>query len=156
MAATQLETFTAGAETAVDVAQVERQLRDLWQLASQDAHQRITRACLFNLVAYCESTADRDRISAILGEVTSRHPCRAIVLLAQPRGPAHAIAASITAHCHLAGGGKQVWARSCPCWNPICRRCYGGPAIFSNNAPSFTGSVPFPTGSSSTVPHGGP
>lgn len=106
MAAT-IESFTAGAETAVDVAQVERQLRDLWKLAGKDAHQRITRACLFNLVAYTETDADRDRITGILSEVTSRHPCRAMVLLAKPGDPDE-IAASITAHCHLAGGGKQV------------------------------------------------
>ena len=33
--ATALETFTAGTETAVDVARVERQLCELWQLASE-------------------------------------------------------------------------------------------------------------------------
>ena len=31
----QLETFTAGVETAVDVAQIERQLHELWQLAAE-------------------------------------------------------------------------------------------------------------------------
>ncbi|MEI6084622.1 MAG: glucose-6-phosphate dehydrogenase assembly protein OpcA [Verrucomicrobiota bacterium] len=106
--ATSIETFTSGTETAVDVAQVERQLRDLWKLASKDSHQRITRACLFNLVAYVETDADRDRVTGIISEVTSRHPCRAMVLLAKTAGPDE-IGASITAHCHLAGGGgKQV------------------------------------------------
>ncbi|MCG3147032.1 MAG: hypothetical protein PCFJNLEI_00468 [Verrucomicrobiae bacterium] len=107
--ATSIETFTAGTETAVDVAEVERQLRDLWKLASKDVHQRITRACLFNLIAYVETIADRDCVTAIISEVTSRHPCRAMVLLAQPELPRDEIAASITAHCHLAGGGgRQV------------------------------------------------
>lgn len=106
--APSIETFTAGAETAVDVAQVERQLRDLWKLASKDSDQRISRACLFNLVAYVETDADRDRVTGIISEVTSRHPCRAMVLLAKTGGPDE-IGASITAHCHLAGGGgKQV------------------------------------------------
>ena len=105
--ASTVESFTAGTETAVDVAQVERQLRDLWKLASKDSRQRITRACLFNLVAYTETDADRDRVTGIISEVTSRHPCRAMVLLAKPGEPDE-IGASITAHCHLAGGGKQV------------------------------------------------
>jgi glucose-6-phosphate dehydrogenase assembly protein OpcA len=108
-----LETFAAGNETAVDVAQIERQLRQLWQLAAEsardEASRRITRACLFNLVAYCEAEAHRDHVTGIIREVTSRHPCRAIVLLAEHDRSADEIAASITAHCHLAGGGgKQV------------------------------------------------
>jgi glucose-6-phosphate dehydrogenase assembly protein OpcA len=110
---TQLQSFTAGAETAVDVAQIERQLSELWQLAAQSekdpANRRVTRACLFNLVAYCETDADRDQITGIISDVTSRHPCRAIVVLAKSDGPTNEIGASITAHCHLAGsGGKQV------------------------------------------------
>jgi len=111
--ANQLETFAAGTETAVDVAQIERQLQQLWQLAADSAkdesNRHITRACLFNLVAYCETEDARDHATVIISEVTSRHPCRAIVLLAEHDKPVDEIAASITAHCHLAGGGgKQV------------------------------------------------
>jgi len=44
----QLETFTAGAETAVDVAHIERQLHELWQFAAESetdpARRAITRA----------------------------------------------------------------------------------------------------------------
>lgn len=104
-----VETFTAGATTAVDVAQVERELRQLWQLAGDSSSQRITRACLFNLVAYCESAADHEHVTGVLSEITGRHPCRAIVLLAEPDAPADSLDAAISAHCHLAGGGgKQV------------------------------------------------
>ncbi len=108
--ATTLETFTAGAETAVDVARVERQLGELWQLAAESEKDRqITRASLFNLVAYNETDAVRDHVTEVISTLTSRHPCRAIVLLAQADVPADELTASITAHCHLAGGGqKQV------------------------------------------------
>src|SRR5436190_22593522 len=105
--ATTLETFTAGTETAVDVARVERQLRELWQLAAESENGQITRASLFNLVAYTETDAARDHATEVISTLTSRHPCRAIVLQAQPG--ADELSASITAHCHLAGGGhKQV------------------------------------------------
>ena len=41
----QLETFTAGVETAVDVAQIERQLHELWQLAAESEYwSRMTSA----------------------------------------------------------------------------------------------------------------
>jgi glucose-6-phosphate dehydrogenase assembly protein OpcA len=111
--ATQLETFTAGAETAVDVAQIERQLHELWQLAAESetdpSRRAITRASLFNFVAFCETDADRDHATETISTLTSRHPCRAIVLLAKPNEPRAGLSASISAHCHLAGGGqKQV------------------------------------------------
>ena len=100
-----LETFTGGAETAVDVAGIERQLCELWQMAGE----QVTRASLFNLVAFTETEAARDHATEIISALTSRHPCRAIVLLAQPAEPVDELTASITAHCHLAGGGqKQV------------------------------------------------
>jgi hypothetical protein len=64
--ATALETFTAGTETAVDVARVERQLCELWQLASESEGGQITRASLFNLVAYNETDADRDHAAEVV------------------------------------------------------------------------------------------
>ena len=119
--ATALETFTAGVETAVDVPAIQRQLRELWALASESDKGQITRACLFNLVAYCETDAGRDHATEVISTLTSRHPCRAIVAVCRARGPLASelageppalqlpdeLTASITAHCHLAGGGRK-------------------------------------------------
>jgi glucose-6-phosphate dehydrogenase assembly protein OpcA len=109
----RLETFAAGVETAVDVAGIERQLRELWQLAAESeqdpSRRQITRASLFNFVVFCETDAARDHATTTISELTSREPCRAIVLLAKPDEPQSELSASITAHCHLAGAGqKQV------------------------------------------------
>jgi hypothetical protein len=83
-ASDQLETFTAGVETAVDVAQIERQLHELWQLAAEsekDPTQRqITRACLFNFIVLSETDAETAHASEVISTLTSHHPCRAIVL----------------------------------------------------------------------------
>jgi len=98
-----LDTFTAGTSATVDVAQIERQLRVLWQQGGQT----VSRACLFNLVVWCESETDRDRVGATISELTSRHPCRAIVLFAEPARAESSLDASIAAHCHLAGGGRK-------------------------------------------------
>jgi glucose-6-phosphate dehydrogenase assembly protein OpcA len=107
----QLETFTAGAEIAVDVAQIERQLHVLWQLASESAkdptQRAITRASLLNLVAYCETDAARNHATETISTLTTRHPCRAIVLLAKPYESRDELSASISALCHLAGGGRK-------------------------------------------------
>ena len=109
----RLETFTGGVETAVDVAQIERQLHELWQLAAESqkdpAQRQITRACLFNFVVFCGTDAELNHATETISTLTSRHPCRAIVLLAKPNDPHAELSASISAHCHLAGGGqKQV------------------------------------------------
>lgn len=99
-----LDTFTAGTATPVDVAQIERQLRQLWREGEEGEH--VFRACLFNLLVWCESDADHDRATALIHELTNRHPCRAIVLQADPQGEEALLEASISAHCHLAGGGR--------------------------------------------------
>ena len=109
----QLETFAAGVETAVDVAQIERQLHELWQLAAEserDPSQRqITRDCLFNFVVLCETDAGAAHASEVISTLTSHHPCRAIVLSAGSDSAPSERSASIFAHCHLAATGhKQV------------------------------------------------
>src|SRR5580704_3356800 len=109
----QLETFTAGVETAVDVAQIQRQLHELWQLAAEsekDPSQRqITRACLFNFIVLCETDAEAAHASEVISTLTADHPCRAVVLLAAPDAAQSELSAAISAHCHLAGAGhKQV------------------------------------------------
>jgi glucose-6-phosphate dehydrogenase assembly protein OpcA len=107
----QLETFTAGVETAVDVAQIERQLHELWQLAAEsekDPSQRqITRACLFNFIVFCETDDQSAHASEVISTLTSQHPCRAIVLVAKTDVTSAELSASISAHCHLAGTGRK-------------------------------------------------
>jgi glucose-6-phosphate dehydrogenase assembly protein OpcA len=91
---------TLTGETEVAVAQIEPRLAELWQLAGE----RITRASLLNFLAYVETDAAREHAGEVIRELTRRYPCRAVVLLDGP-----ALRASISAHCHLAGGGgKQV------------------------------------------------
>jgi glucose-6-phosphate dehydrogenase assembly protein OpcA len=107
MATPVMESFTAGAATAVDVARIDRQLHELWQLAADAEGRQITRACRFNFITYCESEADRDHVTGVIGQLTSRHPCRAIVLLARPGAAPAALAAAISAHCHWAGSGRK-------------------------------------------------
>ncbi|HUI06416.1 MAG TPA: glucose-6-phosphate dehydrogenase assembly protein OpcA [Verrucomicrobiae bacterium] len=107
----RLETFTAGVETAVDVAQIERQLHELWQLAAEShqdpAQRQITRACLLSFIVFCGTDAEVEHATETVSTLTSRHPCRAIVLLAREHEPDAELSASISAHCHLAGSGRK-------------------------------------------------
>src|SRR5271169_5167230 len=105
----QLQTFTAGIETAVNVAEIQRQLHELWQLAAESekdpAQRQITRACLFNFVVLSETDTEAAHASEVISALTSHHPCRAIVLSAESNTATAELSASISAHCHLAGTG---------------------------------------------------
>ncbi len=90
---------------AVDIPRIEQQLREMWRPAAGTEH--VTRASRFTLVVWCETKEDRDRAAATIAGLTSRHPCRAIVLLAEPQLAEAGIAASLSAQCHLTGGGRK-------------------------------------------------
>lgn len=97
-----LDTLPRGAELMpADAARIERRLRALWQ---QDS-ETVSRACLFNLVVWCASAEDHDRATVLIRELTGRHPCRAITLLAEPGEPS--LTAALGIHCHPAGGGRK-------------------------------------------------
>jgi glucose-6-phosphate dehydrogenase assembly protein OpcA len=91
--------------TAVDIPRIEQQLREMWRPAA--GTDNVTRASRFTLIVWCETEEDRDRATATLAGLTSRHPCRAIVLLAEPQLTGDGIAAAISAQCHLTGGGRK-------------------------------------------------
>jgi len=98
-----LDALTADGTMSVDVAQIERQLRALWQRGGET----ISRACLFNFVVWCGSETDAERATAVISELTGRHPCRAIVLVAEPERADSRLTASLKAHCRLADGGRK-------------------------------------------------
>jgi len=90
--------------TTLPVAAVEHELRALWQAAAEaDA---VSRASLFNLVACVATDTEYEQVTALLSQLTDRHPCRAIVLRAAADDAAEATA-QINAHCHLTGGGRK-------------------------------------------------
>lgn len=87
----------------MNLGSIERELRTLWEAAGPN----VTRASLFNLIAVAGTGAERDRLTDVVGKITVRHPCRAIVLLAQPEAPTAELSATVDARCHLAGGGRK-------------------------------------------------
>lgn len=107
--APRLEAFTTGVPTAVDVADIERQLSALWQLAAENPSAPVTRASMGTLVIVCDEETELETATTIARELTASHPCRIIAVCAVPDAPSPALIATITAHCHLGtGGGKQV------------------------------------------------
>ncbi len=98
-----LETLTRG--YSVDPGRIETELAQFWEGGEDVA----TRASLMNLVLYYDDPGAADEVSAIIGELTREHACRAIVVAADAASPENRVRAWINAHCHITrAGAKQV------------------------------------------------
>src|SRR3712207_2427347 len=81
---TQSSTVQLEALRGVDAARLEKELSVMWGEASTGGEGRagVVRACVLNLVVYAEGAEEREEVDALIGEVIERHPCRAVVLVA--------------------------------------------------------------------------
>jgi glucose-6-phosphate dehydrogenase assembly protein OpcA len=95
----------------VDAARLERELSVMWAEASAggDGRAGVVRACVLNLVVYAEGPEEREEVNALLDEVIERHPCRAVVLVADRESQEPRLEAYVSTRCQLSSrGGKQV------------------------------------------------
>jgi glucose-6-phosphate dehydrogenase assembly protein OpcA len=93
-------------ERAVDVAQIEKSLADLWR-NERDGDNAVTRAALWNVVAHTASSEHHAEATEVLGRASAAVPQRTIVIHADPAAPPE-ITSWISANCHMVGGGKQM------------------------------------------------
>ena len=91
--------------TPVEIGQIGKELKKLWEGDGGAA----TRASMINFAVYCEGAEAGERNNEFIGEFTSDHACRALLIVAEPRAPETKIRAWINAHCHLSRtGAKQT------------------------------------------------
>jgi glucose-6-phosphate dehydrogenase assembly protein OpcA len=111
---TQESTVTFSALKGVDAAKLEKELASMWAESSapgEDGGEAagVTRACVLNLVVYAEGREERAEVDSLLDEVIERHPCRAIVLLADRAAEEPRLDAFISTRCQMSkGGGRQI------------------------------------------------
>ncbi|HLM58011.1 MAG TPA: glucose-6-phosphate dehydrogenase assembly protein OpcA [Pyrinomonadaceae bacterium] len=108
---TQSSTVQLSALKGIDAARLESELSAMWAEASGGGEGRagVVRACVLNLVVYAEGAEERDEVDALLGEVIERHPCRAVVLVADRESQEPRLEAYVSTRCQLSSrGGKQV------------------------------------------------
>ncbi len=97
--------FTFSRGSPVEVAQIDRELKKLWEQTEASA----TRASLMNLAVYCEGEEALDANTELISKFTANHACRSIVVASQPAAKADGVQAWISAHCHMSRAGeKQV------------------------------------------------
>jgi glucose-6-phosphate dehydrogenase assembly protein OpcA len=104
--------FLSGRLAHVDIAKIERELKELWQQVGEKevaTGQSVTRACAINLVMYCEDDDAETAASTLLDEITIHHPCRAILAICRPAKEAN-LEAWVSARCHItdAKNRKQI------------------------------------------------
>lgn len=105
------EAFLSGKLAQVDIAKIEKELQTLWQSASEsgEATSSVTRACAINLILYSED-ADAETVAGdVLDDITTRHPCRAILAISR-QSSTPSLEAWVSARCHITDSksGKQI------------------------------------------------
>jgi glucose-6-phosphate dehydrogenase assembly protein OpcA len=105
------EAFLSGKLAQVDIAKIEKELKSLWQSASEsgDVTGSVTRACAINLILYSED-ADAETVAGdVLDDITTRHPCRAILAISR-QSATPSLEAWVSARCHITDSksGKQI------------------------------------------------
>lgn len=111
-------TILSGEAIGVDVAQIEKELAQLWKDAAHvqegDASSNaVMRACGANLVALINQgdATQEDLVktaSDAAAEVVARHPCRVMIVRVSPEADESRITASISARCQMPRGGKRI------------------------------------------------
>ena len=85
----------------VELSQIPTQLKALWD----DEHR--TRACLLNLVVYCQGTDQLAANTDLIARFVRNHACRAILVGDDSTASSPEASAWIQAHCHLTKAGAQ-------------------------------------------------
>jgi glucose-6-phosphate dehydrogenase assembly protein OpcA len=103
--------FLSGNLAQVDVAKIERELNKLWDSVGRDQGdwKPVIRACALNVVLLTDEGESEAQFDNLLGEITVRHPSRAILAVIA-RGEQEKVEAWVSARCHFLPGqmDKQV------------------------------------------------
>ncbi len=98
--------FLEGELTKVDVAAIEKQLKELWQSSTEGDQEStsVMRACSSNFILLTDS--DESAVDETLSEILSQHPSRAILAIFNLDDESQ-VHAWVSARCHLASAKGQ-------------------------------------------------
>lgn len=108
-----VEQFLSGKLNQVDVAGIERELKELWHSAQEgvaDGHgPAVARACVLNFIAYSTETNAEVTAGELLDEIAVQHPCRALLAIARSSEELR-LEAWVSTRCHLPSpnSSKQI------------------------------------------------
>ena len=106
---TMFQELGFGEPRPADVAGIEAGLAAMWRGAADSASGKsaATRASALTLLVYVDCEESAREVSNLIAEVTLQNPCRAVMMVVDPKGSPAGLMASISAHCHLAPDGEK-------------------------------------------------
>ncbi|HUX09333.1 MAG TPA: glucose-6-phosphate dehydrogenase assembly protein OpcA [Terriglobia bacterium] len=107
----KFKSLTAGELQPANVAALEDELSELWRAAAEDpgTEHPVMRASVLTLLAFVESEEEGRETFSLISHVIAQNPCRAILMVAEPREKPEGLSAWISAQCHLPpSGARQV------------------------------------------------
>jgi glucose-6-phosphate dehydrogenase assembly protein OpcA len=108
---TQESTSHLSVERGVDASRVERELTAMWaEMSAPEGEGQsagVVRACVLNLIVYAASREERAEADELLETVVERHPCRAIVIAAEPGSAEARLDAYASTRCQISTRGSK-------------------------------------------------
>ena len=107
----KFKSLTAGELQQANVATLENELSDLWRAAAADptTEHPVMRASVLTLLAFVESEEEGRETFNLISHVIAQNPCRAVLMVAEPKEHPEGLSAWISAQCHLPpSGARQV------------------------------------------------
>ncbi len=104
-----LQEFALGEPRPANMAEIEAGLSAMWRSAAEASgtESAVMRASALTLLVYVDCQKAAQEVSSMLAEVTQQNPCRAVVMVMDPKGSPPGLMASISAHCHMPLEGER-------------------------------------------------
>ena len=106
-----IQEFALGEPCPANVAEIEAGLSAMWRSATESSGGKstVSRASALTLLVYVDCEEAAREVSNLIAEVARQNPCRAVMMVVDPKASPACLMASVSAHCHLAADGeKQV------------------------------------------------
>jgi len=81
----------------------------MWRSAAETSSTKsaVTRASALTLLIYTDCQESAREVSNLIAEVTLQNPCRAVLMVVDPKGSPPGLMASVSAHCHMGPEGEK-------------------------------------------------
>lgn len=97
-----------GAPTPVPLKDIERELNRRMKLVQGPGESPVVRACMSNLVVYCDSAELGDMLTNEFPRMVALHPARVILLIADPQASGNELESALAVRGHLVDPGRWV------------------------------------------------
>lgn len=108
----QPEIFTHSSKQPIRIAEIGSELTGLWTQFNEDISEgkTVMRACMSNLIIYCDNSEELEKIGLDIAQVVDIHPARVLLLMGGGETGKDKLKATATIYYQAVSGGWQVCA----------------------------------------------